>query len=607
MKLLIFLALVLLVKTSFALTPNCQAQIDEQNGISRDCAIEVLIDNGYALKNINEGAFVFSIPTLYPKGSTFESGIQDGEYGQTLTRDTWFFFVDYAPGSFWQHSAEGVFVDYITAELNVVAMNSYPKLDRVSFFIQHSDYDDPYFRIPGFTYNPLLGSPLPVVAPLENLTTYPKDKNDPRFASFAKYENESDENHFRRFQGRYESQQSYPSAITELTKCKAASAFGACSETITRRAVVIDGGNLLGGAEDAVAISNALKKGGVIVRTLVSELQKDSDAELTTIANIEKNLKWLGDNTLSCCDEALIYIHAHGLPNGHMQMNPVTAIEVNHTTHQVKITGSPEGGMYSHARLVAALNRIKTCHTRIFIMSCFAGSQLEAQNGVASLLEIPADNKDCMCRTVFATSSARQVTRSGGTKQVIEALNAKPAYVAGFVESALAYKKIMEVGAGKDGNQSSIAASSDCKTCEDTDKDGFIDGYEFRIGTNPLKEDTDDDDLTDREEHMLYKTLATNPDTDDDKLKDGEEVKVHNSDPFKKDTDDDGLEDKMEILATTNPRMPDSDVDGLKDGEEVYKYGTQPRKFDTDGDKFSDGWEVQEGTDPLDKNSYPEL
>ena len=96
--------------------------------------------------------------------------------------------------------------------------------------------------------------------------------------------------------------------------------------------------------------------------------------------------------------------------------------------------------------------------------------------------------------------------------------------------------------------------------------------------------DTDEDGLTDEEEHDLG-TDPGNPDSDAVGLTDGDEVHVYE----------------------TDPNNHDSDWDGLGDGEEVHDYGTEPLLWDSDEDGYGDGEEVHDyGTDPLDGDDYPE-
>ncbi|MDG6225458.1 MAG: transglutaminase domain-containing protein [Candidatus Thermoplasmatota archaeon] len=184
----------------------------------------------------------------------------------------------------------------------------------------------------------------------------------------------------------------------------------------------------------------------------------------------------------------------------------------------------------------------------------------------------------------------------------------------------------------------------------DSDGDGLLDGYnvmfegEFRygereFGTDPNDPDTDGDGLTDHEEVVIYETDPLDPDTDGGGAMDGFEVKMgldpldpnddgiyldsdgdflfdfdesytyyyaetttdwdgdgrldHYPSPDLWDTDGDGLSDGEEVLIYgTNPLMADTDGDGLTDYEEVMIYGTDPLKSDTDGDGLSDYIEI---------------
>jgi len=124
-------------------------------------------------------------------------------------------------------------------------------------------------------------------------------------------------------------------------------------------------------------------------------------------------------------------------------------------------------------------------------------------------------------------------------------------------------------------------------TNPDSDGDGLWDGYdpysgigERTVGTNPVKNDTDDDGLLDPTEFFgwnitseLFGTLHVT------------------SDPLDVDTDDDGLFDGDEFNAGSNPRNPDTDSDGLTDGNDPF-----PTKSDGDGDGLSDYREYELGT-----------
>ncbi len=60
----------------------------------------------------------------------------------------------------------------------------------------------------------------------------------------------------------------------------------------------------------------------------------------------------------------------------------------------------------------------------------------------------------------------------------------------------------------------------------DTDHDGLSDTQEQERGTDLAKADTDDDELSDREEVLLYATNPRQSDTDGDGVQDGPEVRA---------------------------------------------------------------------------------
>lgn len=151
---------------------------------------------------------------------------------------------------------------------------------------------------------------------------------------------------------------------------------------------------------------------------------------------------------------------------------------------------------------------------------------------------------------------------------------------------------------------------------DDTDDDGLIDGLEVGVATVPTV-------CSQRQKDADPKTM-TNPtvfDTDGDGLRDGAEdlnangmVDDTESDPLRQDTDCDGLSDKLEAQTRcTLAREPDTDFDGLLDGEEAppdqlpldpacdypslgptaagSRTRTNPCSADTDSDSLIDGAE----------------
>jgi hypothetical protein len=110
----------------------------------------------------------------------------------------------------------------------------------------------------------------------------------------------------------------------------------------------------------------------------------------------------------------------------------------------------------------------------------------------------------------------------------------------------------------------------------DADEDGLLNLAEFRAGTDPQDEDSDDDTLKDGVEKKTGVWAGiTNTGTD----------------PIDPDTDNDGLPDGLENpdLAYAGPAQP----------------GTDPNKYDTDGDEFGDGTEVNWPTDPESELEFP--
>ena len=152
----------------------------------------------------------------------------------------------------------------------------------------------------------------------------------------------------------------------------------------------------------------------------------------------------------------------------------------------------------------------------------------------------------------------------------------------------------------------------------DTDEDGLPDGGEVnKFNTNPLvydqideNLDTDQDGLVDGLE-MRLGTELNNPDTDGDGLLDGYEVFKIGTNPLELDSDNNGIDDGDEDFDSdgicnfeeqrlgTNPQLKDTDSDNLSDGDEVNQYHTNPLVYDTDGDTIGDGDEIKLGLNPL--------
>ncbi|AWB68452.1 hypothetical protein C2869_19480 [Saccharobesus litoralis] len=135
---------------------------------------------------------------------------------------------------------------------------------------------------------------------------------------------------------------------------------------------------------------------------------------------------------------------------------------------------------------------------------------------------------------------------------------------------------------------------------EDTDQDGLTDGYEFRYGLDPTKDDSaldpDADGLTNAEEF----TNSTSPivaDTDNDGLTDSEEVNIHLTDPTLIDTDGDKMADGWEIsnnfdANSNSDGSLDSDADGFNNAEEFF-LGTNPN--DASQTPNASNWAMNQG------------
>ncbi|MDH7516383.1 MAG: hypothetical protein QHI48_10990 [Bacteroidota bacterium] len=107
----------------------------------------------------------------------------------------------------------------------------------------------------------------------------------------------------------------------------------------------------------------------------------------------------------------------------------------------------------------------------------------------------------------------------------------------------------------------------------DTDQDGLPDGLENL--SSPLLPDTDGDDLSDAAE-LAASLRPHDEDFDQDGLYDGREIEL-GTDPKKNDTDNDGATDYVEVYCLmTNPRHPDTDGDGIPDGMDATPLDRTP-------------------------------
>lgn len=126
----------------------------------------------------------------------------------------------------------------------------------------------------------------------------------------------------------------------------------------------------------------------------------------------------------------------------------------------------------------------------------------------------------------------------------------------------------------------------------DSDHDGLTDALERRLGLDPLRSDTDGDNLADGHELVTSLTNPRRGDTDGDGLGDAFEL-ARGLDPLSPDTDKDGRLDGSFGRAGT-----DSDLDGLEDALEM-SLGLNPQLSDSDNDGFGDALELHSGSDAL--------
>lgn len=141
----------------------------------------------------------------------------------------------------------------------------------------------------------------------------------------------------------------------------------------------------------------------------------------------------------------------------------------------------------------------------------------------------------------------------------------------------------------------------------DADGDYIDNQKEAELGLTPTNVDTDNDQLDEGRELLIYRTDPLDSDSDGDLLTDGQEVDTYQTDPHDTDTDDDDLDDWEEVYAgidgyETDPNDVDTDDDNITDGDENI-FGTNPTEPDSDFDGLSDRWEVDLATDPWDNDT----
>jgi cell wall-associated NlpC family hydrolase len=132
----------------------------------------------------------------------------------------------------------------------------------------------------------------------------------------------------------------------------------------------------------------------------------------------------------------------------------------------------------------------------------------------------------------------------------------------------------------------------------DTDHDKLTDALERRLGLDPLRADTDGDNLSDSYEMVTTHTDPRRADSDGDRLNDAFEL-ARGLDPRSPDSDADGHLD-----GSFGANQVDSDLDGLDDILE-QTLGFDPNLADSDADGFGDALELHSHANPLDPRSTP--
>jgi len=190
------------------------------------------------------------------------------------------------------------------------------------------------------------------------------------------------------------------------------------------------------------------------------------------------------------------------------------------------------------------------------------------------------------------------VAISTGDGRTIEAMNSQRGVTE--AEAGNRFKYAALIPGISDGTATPVAATEQVTLSQfvavggpDADHDGLTDELERRLGLDPLRTDTDGDNLDDGVEVVTTHTDARRADTDGDRLDDAFEL-ARGLDPNAPDTDADGHLD-----GSFADNQADTDVDGLDDDLEQV-LGLDPNLADSDADGFTDGLEAGAHSSPLD-------
>ncbi len=621
----------------FADQPSLETRIDCARPVTLDCAqnsIEKYLH--YRTRSQKTALHVFRWLLPLNRGQILSSGLNNNTPSPIgIKSPTWFFYADHQPGAIFEHKTEFILVDILRSTLVVYQRKSWPKLDKLDLFTTQAELSEPLLKLQGYRYSTLKTAERGILR-----TSFPGPSNPDNFPDpinwdevKKKYPPEKDEieKYYReRVQSYLEKPMDKAFITGELNKCSCPTN----SPPGKKYAIVVNGGRLP--LHYSEALVKSLRTQGVETWSLHPNLPfNEADPGQANAKDMETNLRSLqyafaslAAKINSCCDQVFIYINAHGGSNAIMNMNPYSETPILHTTGPNRgkpiggtfaKEGSKLGGNLSSKELAALLNTLRTCMTKVYLSSCHAGSHFTKGN----INTLPATAKHCLCRTVYASSTARQITWSGQNYYFLEEIMKGKS----FSDAALAhwnyFRKLSLEAISEDDLKYKVdprVQSTDCILCDDRDGDGLFGHEEVALGTDPSKADTDGDGLSDFSEtrgtvrsNPLKKdsdgdglldpvelergTNPLNPDTDGDGVTDNNEI-FGGTDPRNPDTDGDGLNDGDEYRRETSPLKPDTDGDGLNDGDEVKKYRTNPLNKDTDGDGMNDFLEVTQGTNP---------